>query len=244
MPKSGSTFLSQVVRELPEMRREQLVPEYQRREQELEETRIQRANNRTMFLRNLWAQNKFPNNPKPLGWIAQHHTRLSHYTDTLIDTYKMTPVLLVRNIYDVVPSLYDHLTNTSNFLSMAYVDEKCDFDRETYYDFIAEMIIPWYFNFFVSWISRPEIIVLTYEELSAAPIDTVTGLFERLNAPITREAVESAVARASTSHTRKNKAVVGRGGDLPTAVQEKVAKYASFYPHIDFSPIGLAPPKS
>ena len=127
---------------------------------------------------------------------------------------------------------------------MAYVDDKCEYDRDKYFDFIAEMIIPWYFNFFVSWISRPNIIVRTYEELSADAVGMVTDLLETLNTPITRNTIEEAVARANSSHTRKNKAVVGRGGDLPSFVKEKIANYASFYPHIDFSPIGLAPPKS
>jgi hypothetical protein len=239
MPKSGSTFLSQIISDIPQMRREQLVPSSHRREQELDEDRISRANNRNYLLRSLWSKGKFPGTPKPIGWIAQHHTRCSQETLALIDKYKVTPVVLVRNIYDIVPSLFDHLTSNSPLMSMAYFENSMINNKDECYEFIVEMIIPWYFNFFVSWKNHGGIKFVLYEELIKDPLDISCGIFEHANIEIEKSLIASAIDKAKSGYTRLNRGISGRGNELPLHLCEKINRYAKFYPNVDFRDIGI-----
>src|SRR5689334_12918426 len=105
MPKSGSTFLSAALANLPGFRREHVVPSYGRREQELSEAEIVRAFGATQTLRRAFDHGVMSSPHRPKAWVAQHHVKHNHETQTLLDRYGIVPVCLVRNIYDIVVSL-------------------------------------------------------------------------------------------------------------------------------------------
>jgi Flp pilus assembly protein TadD len=78
MPKSGSTFLTDLIAKLPGMQRVHLVPEYGRREQEfdLEQLVIHRD----------------------IGFVSQLHVRPSEFTLGLCRKFGIRPIFLYRNI--------------------------------------------------------------------------------------------------------------------------------------------------
>lgn len=253
MPKSGSTFLSKAVSELPGMRRVHLVPGYQRREQELDPGILAQQAQNQRYLTQLWKQGQLKQESRPRGWVAQHHVRYHQTTHDLIREWGITPIVLVRNIYDVVPSIYDHLSGQAKFMqegkspvgnnqymSMAYVAEDAlTYDRETFLEFIAEMVIPWYFNFYTSWTAAPNATLITYEEMIDNPRATLSKVVELMRNPFSGAEVAAALEAAQSGMTRQNKGHAGRGADLPDSVRRKIESYARFYPGIDFSPIGL-----
>lgn len=240
MPKSGSTFLSAMLAELPGMRRERLVPAYERREQELCAQRLVQAEHTTEALRQIWRQKKLPGEGRPIGYVAQHHVRNSAATGALIVRHDLLPVVLVRDIFDVVPSIHDHLTNAALFMSMAHVTEEFRaFEPGRAHAFIADLVIPWYFNFYVGWRADPRALMLTYEELRTDPAATIGRIHDHFGRRVGAEAVQRAVARGGAGETRRNKGVAGRGEALSEAVRDRIRSYAAFYPGVDFSPIGL-----
>ena len=89
MPKSASTYLCGIISALPEMSQMNLVAGHHRREQEL--CPLQCALGHHM------------------NYVAAHHVRYSRATQDLLKSYKILPVVLVRNIFDCVVSLRDHL---------------------------------------------------------------------------------------------------------------------------------------
>ena len=241
MPKSGSTYLSRIIASLPGMRGARLVPGYGQREQELDEERILDMNKKLRMLRYLWKNNALKDQNRPLGWIAQHHTRYSAVTHEFHEKYKVRPLILTRNIFDVVPSLFDHLKNGDERLSMACIPEKFQSMTENdKYEFIAVMIIPWYINFFVSWQSCPNARWITYEEINKDPVGAVVQLFQEWGIDWGERDVTDAVSRASEGQTRKNKGIIGRGEMLSEQNKKTILQYAKFYPDVDFSLIGIS----
>lgn len=239
MPKSGSTFLSEVIANLPGLRRATLVPGYQRREQEICVKRLEEEIQKTKLLRDIWgAQRQLMSRPR--GFVAQMHLRYTLPSDVIFREYAVVPVVLVRNIFDIVVSLRDHIVQTAPYMSMAYVSEEMRaWPAEKMYHFIADMAIPWYLNFFVSWSDSPFNKLVTYEQLTCEREGTLEGILDDCGLKVGRRKLLDAINAAGGAKTRKNKGIAGRGEALPDAVKEKILHYASYYPHYDLSPIGL-----
>ena len=102
-PKSGSTYLTHILKNLPNMRMVQLSLGTDRREQEL-------CNEKLILYHNK-------------NYVSQTHTRYSSVTQQLIDTYTLHPIVLVRNIFDVVVSIYDHFRLESTITPLAFVPD-------------------------------------------------------------------------------------------------------------------------
>ena len=102
MPKSGSTFLSDVIGQCPGFRRAILTPSAGRREQEIDE----------QLLRKLGK----------VSYVAQHHVRNSEWTSEMCNAYGVAPIVLVRSLQDVVVSLRDHMRRESAVFPQFFAD--------------------------------------------------------------------------------------------------------------------------
>lgn len=240
MPKSGSTFLSAILAQLPGMRREHLVPGYERREQELCPQRLNEAAKRTATLRQYWRHRNLPPRECPCGYVAQHHVRYSSTTAIFIKNHNLKTVVLVRDIFDVIPSLYDHIINERPYMSMAFVDDHFhQFNKEQAYEFLVEFAIPWYFNFYVSWTHAPDCLFISYDEVMRDAVGSITHIYRHFKLDVDPVSVADALKKTENINTRKNKGVAGRGTSLPFDIRNKIEHYASFYRNVDFSLIGL-----
>jgi hypothetical protein len=239
MPKSGSTFLSTVVASLPGMRRELLVNGYDRREQELCVQKLAEAKERTESLRARW-RDKQSTAPLPRGFVSQHHVRYSQPTAKLLAAYNLKPVVLVRNIFDAFVSLRDHIVNDSPIAPMAYCSEEMrGWPTDKLNEFIADMLMPWYINFYVCWQQCEDKYPVTYEQLLADPAGKLREIAAFGRFAITDDDISNALARAEGANTKKNKGISGRGAELADSVKDRIRRYAAYYSEIDFSPIGL-----
>ena len=240
MPKSGSTFLSALIASLPGFRREHVVPSYKRREQELCNAKLQRAFEATHILRRAFDQGLLTETQRPRAFVFQNHVRHNHETQVLIDRYRIVPIVLVRNIFDVVVSLRDHLARESYFTPLAYVDEAmADWDDERMHAFIVDMAVPWYIHFYVSWAKAEHRHFVTYEELTADPAETLRKALAFAKIPRTPEILAHALDKVQGASTRKNVGQSGRGAVLSDDLKQRVRRYCSYYPDVDFEPIGI-----
>ena len=103
-PKSGSTYLRTIIANLPNMVPVTLTTGYDRREQELSIEQL-------IF-----------NHKK--NYVASHHTRYSLITQKLMDDFEICPIVLVRNIYDVIISLHDHFFREGTSLPMGNIQNE------------------------------------------------------------------------------------------------------------------------
>ncbi len=239
-PKSGSTFLFALLANLPGMRRQKLVPGFKRREQEICLERLREANLKTRFLRELWKDDPTIDSARPIGFVSQMHLRYSLPTGKIMKNFRITPIVLVRDIFDVVVSIRDHFQNKATYMSMAYVTEEMkEWDESKMQHFIADMVVPWYLNFYMCWQECDNAKVITYEKLVNDVTGTTLDVANYAGIPCSAQDIAQAIENAGRQDTRKNKAVAGRGQEVPDSVKEKIRHLAAYYPDVDFSPIGL-----
>jgi hypothetical protein len=221
-PKSGSTYLSALIRSLPGFSPTLYTPSGGRREQELSEVEMEKA-----FCI-----------PKH---VVQLHVRASDYTLELIEKFDVTPIVLVRNIYDAAVSLAEHLVNESPVMPMAYFDraiaERPFRDR---LEAVLDLAVPWYFNFYVSWQrARPEAIV-TYEDLILGGVERQTEYLNAIGLNINIVDIATATKKVQSLNTRYNVGKSGRGAEaITTRHRRRIEQLASYYPDLDFTSIGI-----
>jgi len=224
-PKSGSTWLSGILSRLPGFIKADLVPGYDRREQELcfERLLVYHAEN----------------------YVAQHHCRYSQSTERCLRAFSIEPVVLIRNLFDCVVSLRDHIdggiSDPARVIGpTAYVPEDYfGWSDDVRTDFIVDMIVPWYFNFYLGWRDCPDAVWVGYEELVRDPSATVRRIADAVGLDADDAAIEQALRAASSQPTRRNVGVVGRGRSLSERHRQRIRQLASYYPACDFAPIGL-----
>jgi hypothetical protein len=203
-PKSGSSFLADILASQPDFATAQFTPCYGRREQEIEAGLV-----------TPWVGR---------NCVAQHHVRASEYTLYLLDHFRITPLVLVRNLGDTLASLADHIAQEGPETPVAYFNDRISaLNAEERLLAVTELAAPWYINFYVSWWKvRPEAIV-RYE-------DVVLGcnfepLEQRLGMPI--------IMPPDYRPRRFNVGIQGRGA----AVENYLRRFTTYYPDVDFSPI-------
>lgn len=229
MPKSGSTFLVNALSELTGYRYVYLAYAYERSEQNL-------------YLPKLIDSFSF-------GSVTHIHLRATESTIDLMKMFSIRPVILVRNIFDIVVSIRDHMFNEGFEFPTFFCDENFeDLDEKSQFDFIIEQGIPWYFNFYVSWhkaISEKRIegLWLIYEEVVSDWHKTLRVVADFYGIDKADEEIDHALQQTAIKSKKKirfNKGVVGRGLTFLTKEQrDRIVSMARFYPWIDFSKIGI-----
>ncbi len=228
-PRSGSTFLAAILANLPGFQKVSLVAGYGRREQELS-------------LEWLLATHQACGN-----YVAQHHVRYSDETHRLLDLFSLQPVVLVRNIFDVVVSIRDYLKTGGVVMAQAFVPPDLPHWKDEQIDrFAADMLMPWYLNFYASWCGCPGRIQITYETLLANPVAAVAQICAAAGLRVTDDDIAGALAaaRANPASIRFNVGISGRGKTLSPEVLQRIFHLAEYYPGLDLSPIGLHSDKS
>jgi hypothetical protein len=223
LPKSGSTYLSMLIGNLPDFSLTTYAPAGGRREQELSETLMRKAC-------------RLPRH------VVQQHVRASDYTLELIQRFDVTPIVLVRNIYDSVVSLAEHLVNESSVGPIAYFDQSlCQLPFQDRVNAIIDLAAPWYFNFYVSWwLARREAIV-TYEDVILGGAKRQSEFLRSIGLATDLEEVRSAHEKTKRQFTRFNIGKAGRGANLlDPSSRKKLSRLASYYPEVDFSSIGIS----
>lgn len=221
MPKSGSTYLMTMLAALDGFERRTLFPSHHRREHELALELVIRAH----------AQD----------WVSQAHVRHSTVTARFLHVFSISPVLQVRDLHDVVVSLHDHLMNIALVNPIAYVTE--DFRtwaRERRLAFVVDMFVPWYLNFFLSWLECDDKLVVRYEDLIRDPVGELRRVADYAGLERTGDELHAAVSEAATAPIRtRNTMSSGRGRSLPPELRSRIAALAAYYPGADLTLLGL-----
>ena len=218
MPKSGSTFLVDLIGRLPGFHQAALIPIAGRREQELDEVCLQKADG--------------------LDYIAQVHVRHSDWTEDMCADYGLTPIVLVRNLFDVVVSLRDHVRNESSSWPVFFAEpHHGQMDDAALELMIARLALPWYVNFYMGWRRAPDVLMLDYDEVVGAPAKVVRDVLAFADAEVSGEAIDALVAQVQgVNESRFNVGVAGRGRGLHPQAVRAVLDLLEPYPEADADP--------
>ena len=230
MPRTASTFLTEALCELTGFKRVELTDAYAENEQELDVPRLLDAYS--------------------YGSVTQQHVIANARTVKLMGDFGIRPVVLVRDIFDVVVSIRDFLLTEgcAKWPTFFTTDERFRrLDEAGQYDQIVELGLPWYIDFFVSWsdvASRGavETLPLTYDATVADWPGALGRIAEFYGLDVSPAAIEAALARTSAraDSLRLNHARPGRGRTVLAAETiERIKGFTRFYPDVDFTPIGL-----
>ena len=225
-PKSGSTWLGTMLESVYGWPRVPLLDCYDRREQEIDV--------RMMTL-----------HPNVDIFSPHQHTRASHPTLGIIQMFRIMPVVLVRDLFDTVISLRDHLYREHHIMPWAYFDETIyTLDPEEQINALIDLMMPWYINFYVSWFYAEKnglcrLHWMTYRDLKADPESCVRRVLDFTGVMRSDEVIEAALQASRQANTRRNVGLQGRGQALTEEQRNRIARFAEYYPKVDFTRIGL-----
>lgn len=230
MPKSGSTFLSNALAGVTGYEHGYAACAYGNVEQELYLPRLIDMVGRRV--------------------VVQQHFKANLSNLELLRTFGLRPVVQVRNLFDAIVSLRDHLVkeNLNNIPALYPSKRFREFDAERQFDFLLDTVVPWYLSYYASWHAAAasqaaDVHWVVYEDARADWAGTVRRVlsFHCIDCGDERvEQVLNGLREGPKSKTRMNVGVVGRGGALMSEEQRaRVARMAGHYPDVDFRRIGI-----
>lgn len=230
MPKSASTFLFRVLVEITGYEHAYFASAYRNIEQELYIPRLIDAYN--------------------VATVTQQHMRANDINLEIMKEFGIRPVVLVRDILDILVSIRDHLLHEQpdNLPGLYVPDNFVKFNNEQQYDFVTTYAAPWLVSFYASWAmaseeSKIDMIWLHYDEVTGNSAETVQQILHFLDLEGYSNRIEPAlqsIRGSEQTRIRLNKGVSGRGTQELSADQvTRVRQLALTYPDIDFTRVGL-----
>lgn len=177
--------------------------------------------------------------------VTQLHVRASDSNINQMQGFAIRPVVLVRNIFDVLLSYKEHHDRFAR--QMSFYDRYNELTEEQRLDLIVDDRAAWYLGFFAGWQralrdARLEGLWLTYEDLMHDKVGEVERILQFYGLSRPRPAIVDAIERVSGNKVanRFNKGVSGRGASCFTdRHRAQIQRIAAYHPDIDFSAIGL-----
>lgn len=226
-PKSGSTWLTRMLIQLLGWQPHMLVPTWDRREQEIDVRRMLEFPNVDLF-------------------TIQQHCRYSGPTCDFIKNFRVQVILQGRNLWDSVVSLRDHFLQESTITPVCYADDTFRSQplvRQL--DWVIDLAVPWFLSFYASWFTgrqagEVDFFWIDYESLCRDTAGQLRRIVQHLGLSRSDDEIEEAIQQTVGAPTRLNVGRAGRGAEMLTQGQkDRIAHLRAYYPHIDFSPVGL-----
>ena len=226
-PKSGSTFLKNVLQSVTGFRNMFSVYAALQNEQELDLPHLVKFGN--------------------VNTVTQQHARASEANIQMMQAFGIRPTVLVRNIFDTTASLLDFYTSGYIFSTFFDREDFAGLTDEQKVDLLIEHVLPWYFQFVASWQrveeeGRLEIEWLTYEDMVADKVSAVARVLEFNEISSDNALIEQQIAAIESDRekNRFNKGRTGRGAQLLSPGQKgRIRGLARHFPSLNFSLLGL-----
>ncbi len=179
--------------------------------------------------------------------VTQQHCRAAEANLQILQAFGMKTVVLVRNLADVVVSLRDFYSQGAIPGTFFSHDTWQQFDAERQADLIIDHVVPWHLQFLASWQqadkeARVPVLWLTYEELMRDRAGAIRRVLEYYGLVVPEEKIAAKLAALAGEKRRNrfNQGISGRGDEGLTAAQHaRIRQLASHFPDTDFTLFGL-----
>jgi hypothetical protein len=183
--------------------------------------------------------------------VVTQHIRANSVLRSFIHELDLKIIILVRNIFDVIVSYNDYISKhgwspidpDKGGKYPEFCKDYFSFEDSKKFDYIIEMVVPWYISFYASWYNYTitEKIIkgcwLTYEKLFEDQKSSLLKILDFYKANVDESIIDMFINR--NIKVNFNKGFSGRGELLTNSQRERVQYYTSFFPSVDFSLIGL-----
>ena len=181
--------------------------------------------------------------------VTHQHIRATPYNIRMLKENNFTVFVLIRDLNECVMSLRRHIYTQKNNWSIANIND--DFFKlceSKQYDFIIDLCMPWYINFYVYWYRAIEYNLIDAKFLSFNQItnDTKTTLNFILNnlghKKLNNEEISQlylSIKDKSRITKEMNIAFSQEILELNNLQKLKLKKLCSYYPSVDFKQIGV-----
>ena len=179
--------------------------------------------------------------------VSHHHTRATKPNLEFMREFRIRPVIVTRDLFDALVSLRDHLENESRATPViAVTDDFFDQTPERQYDFLIDLALPWYINFYASWATAHgageiDALWLSYEDVMADQAGTLSRILNFYDLKRDQADIDQAIATAAASSgVRLNVGVTGRGQALLSEQQkDRMRALIRHHPGVHFGGFGL-----
>ncbi len=178
--------------------------------------------------------------------ISQLHLTATGANLRILRNFQIPVVILLRNIFDVVTSLRDHMNANPYFSSVLIPNNYAALGETEKLDYVIDTAVPWMMTLYTSWVqaeARGDVAAdyVFYEDMVRDPVPFFRKIAAGFGRPVGEAEVERGLALVEKSEaTRFNVGKPGRGmAELNQDQIAKIRRHAVYYPGIDFSPLGL-----
>ena len=174
--------------------------------------------------------------------VAHLHMQAFPANRAFVEGFGIRPVVMVRNIADMLASYWDMLEDGGSGLPMGInctiPDDFRLWPAAQRADFMIDVIGPWYVGYYATWLNyhrtHPERMCLVqYADLMANPAGTLFRLLEACGSGVGLDTCRKAIGtiwRERRLH-RFGEDVTGRGEDyFSPAQRDRLARMLSYYP--------------
>jgi hypothetical protein len=164
----------------------------------------------------------------------------------ILKHFKIPVVILLRNLFDVVVSMRDHMNGNEYFSSILIPNRYLSLSENDKIDYVIDTAVPWMVTFYASWVQALErgdieSEFVFYEDMIDDPIPFFQKSCRRLGVTVPASDIKDALDQIEKSPTtRFNVGKAGRGlSELSPGQIARIRRHADYYPGINFHPMGL-----
>ena len=223
-PKSGSTYITNVIINHANIPFKRLCYAYSSNEHDLYLPALMTA--------------------KATGGVSQLHMRATPHNVQLMNSFDIKGIILVRNIFDAVVSFRrdiqkklnaNHLGLGVTGYSFVWLNKELNkLSEEELTDYCIDFYVPWYLNFILSWENyrnNKRYLFVRYEELMENKSSTVAKIMKHIGEKefVNKKILERDYLKNS-AHISGTRSAIGSGYDTLTEIQvEKIKKKFNYF---------------
>ena len=149
--------------------------------------------------------------------LSQVHLTATGANLRILRHFRVPMVILLRNLFDAVVSMRDHMNKNPFFSSILIPNDYRQLSEVDKLDYIIDTAVPWMITFYVSWvqaISRGDVETefFSYEDMVGDPVPFFQKMCAHFGKIASAADIENAIAQVEKSAaTRFNVGKSGRG---------------------------------